>query len=190
MKLWAIALTSCTTTASALAMHGGTPGESFPRFPTAATKPAAVMVAQLRALRDGDIPKTYELFSRARKLQLEESSRRDMRERTNPARVHKTVRAVLEHNCPGLIGHKTCEIVASLGNPEPEGGLLPIWRYRVKIDGSRHYLVTLTRQSDWDGGDPRDRDGFERCWFVWTIEADDDRGGNVKAPTSPVPVLA
>ena len=39
---------------------------------------------------------------------------------------------------------------------------------------ARLFTFTLTRQSGYDGGDPRDEDGFERCWFVGTIQPDDD----------------
>ena len=85
----------------------------------------------------------------------------------------------------GLLGHGEAEIVASLGDPEPEGGLLPKWNYRVRVDG-RFFVFTLTRQSDFDGGDPRDRDGFERCWFVWSVQP--DNGGNVRAESqAPIP---
>eukprot|EP00964_Phaeocystis_antarctica_P063491 scaffold38126_cov48-Phaeocystis_antarctica.AAC.2 len=34
--------------------------------------------------------------------------------------------------------------------------MLPTWLCRVKV-GSADYMFKLTRQSDFDGGDPRDR---------------------------------
>ena len=95
----------------------------------------------------------------------------------------------LRRECSGLLGHRTAEVVGSLSDPSPQEGMLPTWLCRVKV-GSADYMFKLTRQSDFDGGDPRDRDGFERCWFVWTIVPDDDRGGNVRAPSAPTPVLA
>ena len=61
-------------------------------------------------------------------------------------------------------------------------GLLPKWTFRVRVDGFRPYMLTLTRQSEFDGGDPRDKDGNERCWLVWQIKADSDGGSKVEAP--------
>ena len=86
------------------------------------------------------------------------------------------------NDAPGLLGHASSEIVASLGDPEPPSGLLPKWTFRVRVDGFRHYMLTLTRQSEFDGGDPRDKDGNERCWLVWQIKADSDGGSKVEAP--------
>ena len=44
-------------------------------------------------------------------------------------------------------------------------------------------------QSEFDGGDPRDNDGFERCWLVWEIKRERRGGGGVaqEAPPEPIP---
>ena len=156
------------------------------RFPTPATHPMEVTLAQLSALRTENISRTFGLFSRARRLLIEDDARRDMRQKIGPDAVHAARTDMLGRGCPGLMGHECAEIVNSLGDPDPERGLLPKWTFRVKVDGGeRHFLFTLTRQSDFDGGDPRDHDGFEKCWFVWTIAPDDDRGGDRAAADAP-----
>ena len=163
-------------------------------FPVPETPPSEVLTAQLDALKGGDIPRVFKLFSRARRLAIEENSRRDVREfNVNPERVHAEVASMLVADCPGLLGHREAEVVASLGDPEPQKGLLPRWVFRVKVDGirsgtrgyddvTRYFVFILTRQSDFDGGDPRDKDGFERCWFVWSIRPDNG-GGNARVET-------
>ena len=83
------------------------------------------------------------------------------------------------------------EVSRSLGDPEPAPGLLPTWTFRVRIDGSKYFVFRLTRQSDYDPkGDVRDNDGFERCWFVWSIQPDDGGNARVEAPgPAAVPAL-
>jgi hypothetical protein len=158
------------------------------------TPPSEVLESQLQALRMGDIPCVYRLFSRARKLIFEDGCRMDLRDaRVKPERIHSAVATVLVSNCPGLLGHQSSEVVASLCDPAPEPGLLPKMTFRVKVrtsmDLNRYYFFTLTRQSPFDGGDPRDCDGFERCWFVWSITLDDDRGGSERLEEAPTPTL-
>jgi hypothetical protein len=159
------------------------------RFPSPATPPADVLVAQLKALRTRDLPQTFRLFSRARRLAIEEGTRRDMRESNlEPDRVYAAMLGMLKLDCPGLIGHATSEIVGSLGDPEPQRGCLPRWICRVKVDdGAQNFVFTLTRQSAFDGGDRRDCDGFERCWFVWSIKPEGGGGGNDRAETPSKP---
>lgn len=149
------------------------------RFPTPRTQPVEVVEAQLCALQSVNIPRTFQLFSRARRLEIEEVTRRDMREKVRPERVYSTLVEMLTRECPGLVGHQSSKIVGSLGDPNPRKGLLPKWVYRVNVDDSHHFVFTLTRQSRYDGGDPRDCDGFESCWFIWSITPEDD-GGNIR----------
>mmetsp|Transcript_11987 Transcript_11987/g.22460 ORF Transcript_11987/g.22460 Transcript_11987/m.22460 type:complete len:528 (+) Transcript_11987:60-1643(+) len=163
-------------------------------FPVPDTSPKEVVVAQLEALRRGDIQRVFKLFSRARRLAIEEGVRIDERERNlPPERVHSALALWLRRNCPGLIAHRSFDIVASLEDPFPQPGHLQKWTYRVKVnEGEQHFIFTLTRQSDFDGGDRRDYDGFECCWFVWQIKLDD---GDSNPETDPnpsdrVPVLA
>ncbi|KAL1530163.1 hypothetical protein AB1Y20_001079 [Prymnesium parvum] len=174
----------------ALATSGAAAFDAAFRFPTPQTQPAEVVLAQLKALRKANIPQTYHLFSRARRLEIDEGARRDMREKVRPERAYAVLVEMLTRDCPGLVGHRSSEIVGSLGDPEPQQGLLPKWVYRVNVDDTRHFVFTLTRQSRYDGGDPRDYDGFEGCWFVWTITPEDD-GGSLRedalAPDSPIP---
>ena len=49
------------------------------KFPSRATPPGDVVVAQLDALRRNDVARTYELFSRARRLAIDEAARGDAR---------------------------------------------------------------------------------------------------------------
>ena len=98
--------------------------------------------------------------------------------KTNPDKVHATLRMMIAHNCPGLLGHRSHTVLASLGDPEPARGRLPTWVYRVKLDGGQTFIFKLTRQSDAAEQQPFDLDGFERCWFVWSVKPDDDRGGD------------
>jgi len=165
----------------------------YSRFPTAETAPAEVLERQLDALRHGDLDSIFQLFSRARRFELEESARRDLRERNPPReRVFLALAELLANSCPGLISHSSATVVACLGDPCPKRGLLPQWSARVRVETAtgvqRTYTFTLTRQSDYDGGDRRDYDGYEGCWFVWTIKYDDSDGGSavdgVSAPPS------
>jgi len=129
---------------------------------------------------------TFRLFSRARRLGIQDAARRDVRESKLPAeRVHAAVAEMLLRSCPGLIGHSSAQIVSSLGDSDPGGGLLPRWSFRVKVDSS-HFIFTLTRQSAFDGSDPRDQDGYEKCWFVWSIALDGD-GGSAALEGTPTP---
>ena len=52
---------------------------------TRETAPLAVVMAQLQAIREHDLPHAYSLFSRARRLAIEESAKRDMREQNVPS---------------------------------------------------------------------------------------------------------
>ena len=73
-------------------------------FPTADTPPSAVLAAQLEALRAGSVPRTFSLFSRARRLQIEEAARRDVREFTvQPERVHTYLSTLLITSLSGLL---------------------------------------------------------------------------------------
>ena len=154
-------------------------GSPNTRFPSRTTHPMEVAQAELSALRAADLPEAYRLLSRARRLAIDEAARRDVREfHLKPELAHAALGEILKRDAPGLLGHASSEIVASLGDPEPPSGLLPKWTFRVRVDGSRTYVFTLTRQSAFDGGDPRDDDGFASCWFVWSIQADDGGGGS------------
>ena len=158
-------------------------GSPNTRFPSRTTHPMEVAQAELSALRAADLPEAYRLLSRARRLAIDEAARRDVREfHLKPELAHAALGEILKRDAPGLLGHASSEIVASLGDPEPPSGLLPKWTFRVRVDGFRHYMLTLTRQSEFDGGDPRDKDGNERCWLVWQIKADSDGGSKVEAP--------
>ena len=142
---------------------------------TAATPPDKVLAALLDALQAEDVPATFDLLSRARRMEIEELARSDMRATATPQRVHSTLLTDLTCNCPGLLGHEHAEVVASLGDPEPPRGRLAMWWYRLNVDG-RKFAFQLSRQSKADPkGDPRDMDGFEECWFAWKIWLEDDR---------------
>lgn len=154
-------------------------------FPTPETTPAEVISAQLDALRTGDLGSVYNLLSRARRFSIQETIRRDLRERhPPPERVYDSLKTTLSLDVPGLIGHQTAEIVASLSDPAPPRGRLKKWTFRVRVDEARHYIFVLTQQSAYDGGDPRDYDGFEQCWFVWNIVSDDG-GGSPDSESAP-----
>lgn len=158
-------------------------------FPTSSTTPSEVLEAQLCALQDNDLMMTYQLFSRARRLVIDDAARIDMRQTNLPKeRIVGVVQQLLDTECPDLVDHAHHTIVSAAEDPLPEKGRLPTTVCRVGVQqGSlssssassrqKYYLVTLTRQSMYDGGDPRDEDGFERCWFVWSIQLEDGGGG-------------
>jgi len=159
------------------------------QFPTQATTPADVLNAQLFAFQASNMTQTYGLFSRSRRLFIEESTRRDVRESHIPQnRINACVRSILEKNCPGLIGHKNARILSIVGDPNPPKRMLKTKMCRVQIDNGRYFIFTMTRQSPFDGGDPRDNDGYEKCWFVWKIvmedkgNGDDDYNENIPSP--------
>ena len=56
-----------------------------PQFPTVDTRPVDVVRAQLEALRTCELPRVFALFSRARRLLITESAKRDMRTSGTPA---------------------------------------------------------------------------------------------------------
>jgi len=162
-------------------------GRRAARFPSPETTPAEMLTTMLDALRSGDMPHIFSLLSRAKRYQIEEAARRDAREAHPPAeRMHAMLATMLFFDCPGLVGHESAEVVASLGDPCPARGL-PQWSFSVRVDGSRSYVFTLTQQSDFDGGDPLDDDGFARCWFVWSIQAVGGGGSVPVKARDPVP---
>lgn len=167
--------------------------QSLPRmdakkqFPTTETSPAEVLEAQLEALQDGDMETTYHLFSRARRFFIDDAARRDVREqRPGPERVFETIRTQLNQECPGLIEHQLHKVLAVVEDPSLPKGRLPTRTCRVRVD-TKYFIFTLTRQSGFDGGDPRDNDVYGRCWFVWTIRPEDKRGRNRESPKQPAP---
>lgn len=162
------------------------------QFPVQTTTPTEVVEAQLTALMAGDLWTTYRLFSRSRRLALEEAARTDMRQtHVPPARITAAVRRALwDDGGRPLVGHDRHRILAVATDPCPERGRLlrTVCRVGIWNDGRRrHYLVTLTRQSGYDGGDPRDEDGFERCWFVLAIQREDGGGGEEPEDGTPPP---
>ena len=81
------------------------------KFPSRATPPAEVVVGQLDALRRNDIAKTYELFSRARRLAIDEAARGDARHyEVSREVVLEKLAIALRESCPGLLGHDRSEI--------------------------------------------------------------------------------
>merc|ERR1712039_21178 len=90
-------------------------------------------------------------------------------------------------DCSCLLHHRCYEVLTVLTDPAPKKGLLPKCVCRLRVNGGeRYFICTLTRQSAFDGGDPRDCDGFERCWFVWTIAPDDPgRDFSIERVTAP-----
>jgi len=186
----------------------GAEGEAR-RFPSPETPPAEVLESQLEALRGGDLPGVYHLFSRARKLEIDTVARKDTREsEPSPRRREQAVVAFLRYRgSDSLLPPSPCDdndnknknknknnnnnnnnntedddnrynyqILSLLGDPNPGRGRLSTRLARIKAN-SAYYMVTLTRQSDWDGkGDPRDCDSYERCWFVWDIRREESGG--------------
>lgn len=140
------------------------------QFPTQTTTPTEVLHAQLSAFQASNMTQIYDLFSRSRRLSIQDSTRRDVREFHIPQnRIHASLRMILERDCPGLIGHKYARVLSVVGDPNPPKRLLKTRICRVQIDNGRYFVFTMTRQSPFDGGDPRDNDGYEKCWFVWKI---------------------
>ena len=179
--------------------------ERNPDFPTADTLPADVVRAQLAALAARDLPAVYALFSRARRSVLEQTGRAQS-SRPPAATLFSLLNASLEATCPGLLGHSHAEITAALtlhieSEARGAGRRLPRWRCRVRLtpdaralddDALRlptHYTFTLTRQHDpppppeeaLRAPDVRNLarfDGFEGCWFVWSIQPDGNGGSD------------
>ena len=172
--------------------------DSVTKFPTSATPPLDVAMAQLDALRDADIEKVYSLFSRARRAIFADYGR--AQSCPPPPRVlHRRVRAALRESCPGLLGHSSATILSALQLEEKNKGRLPHWRCRVRVHADPetgqpggYYAMTLVRQHDPPppvrerstptmAMDPRNADrfdGFEGCWFVWSIVPDNGGGGD------------
>jgi len=151
------------------------------------TSPSEVLEAQLVALQEGDMEGTYRLFSRARRSFIDDAARRDVREhRPTLDRVCETVRTQLTNECPGLLEHSLHKILAVVGDPNAPKGRLATRICRVRVD-TKYFIFTLTQQSGFDGGDPRDEDGFSKCWFVWAIQPEDKKGGDDDEHTLPSP---
>ena len=167
------------------------------QFPSRATPPVDVVVAQLDALRQNDVARTFELFSRARRLAIEEAARSDARHfQVKRQVVLEKLETALRESCPGLLGHNRYEISSSLAISEYDGVHLPQWRCRVRCSAgskTRAFLFHCTRQSDpppptieFDTRFEKSRaiDGNEACWFVWKIEPDE---GGRAAVVEPAP---
>ena len=166
------------------------------KFPSRATPPAEIVVEQLEALRRNDVARTNELFSRARRLAIDEAARGDARHyEVSREVVLEKLEIALRESCPGLLGHDRYEISSSLAIREYDGIHLPQWRCRVRCrtgSRTRAFIFHCTRQSDpppptIDFDDRFDKsrliDGFEGCWFVWRIEP--ERGGVAVAANAP-----
>lgn len=140
------------------------------QFPTQTTTPTEVLRAQLSAFQASNMTQIYDLFSRSRRLSIQDSARRDVREFHIPqSRIHASLRTILERDCADLVGHKYARVLSVVGDPSPPKRMLKTRICRVQIDNGRYFVFTMTRQSPFDGGDPRDNDGYEKCWFVWKI---------------------
>jgi len=150
------------------------------QFPARETSPTQVLEAHLEACKNGELDAVYHLFSRARKLEIDNAARKDTRESEPcPERKQAALVAFLaSRQSESLLEHQgSYQILSLVGDPFPSKGRLPTRVARVKVDAG-YFVVTLTRQSGWDGkGDPRDCDGYEKCWFVWDIQRDNG-GGN------------
>ena len=113
--------------------------------------------------------------------------------------LRRRVRAALRESCPGLLGHSSATILSALQLEEKNKGRLPHWRCRVRVHADPetgqpggYYAMTLVRQHDPPppvrerstptmAMDPRNADrfdGFEGCWFVWSIVPDNGGGGD------------
>ena len=168
------------------------------QFPCRATPPPEVLAAQLAALRAGDMARTFALFSRARRLAIEESAATDARMLPPRDVVLAKLEAGLRADCPGLVDHDDAEVLSSLAVSSYDGVRLPRWTCRARVRRgarTRTFRFTLTRQSDPPPptieineacDKSRNIDGFEGCWFVWSIAPDD--GGVLAAVAAPRPV--
>ena len=100
--LWPLVILS----GSAIALSTTATKETV-KFPSRATPPADVVVAQLEALRQNDVARTFELSSRARRLAIEEASRSDARHfQVKREVVLEKLETALRESCPGLLGHR------------------------------------------------------------------------------------
>ena len=164
-----------------------------PQFPTASTPPTAVVEAQLAALRARDFPQIYSLFSRARRAIFAEQGRAQGSGAAPPPDVlYRRVEAALP---AGLLAHESSTILSALTLNERENGRLPRFACRCSIvpaPGERpeRFVFTLMRQHT-EPPPPREAttptlaqdarnagrfDGFDGCWFVWSIARDSDGG--------------
>ena len=145
--LWPLVILS----GSAIALSTTATKETV-KFPSRATPPADVVVAQLEALRQNDVARTFELSSRARRLAIEEASRSDARHfQVKREVVLEKLETALRESCPGLLGHDRYEISSSLAISEYDGVHLPQWRCRVRCctgSKTRAFLFHCARQSD------------------------------------------
>ena len=170
-------------------------------FPSPNTPPATVVQSQLEALAELDLPTAFHLFSRYRRLQIEEASRRDAPDlsveiadaRTNNVEcndVYDKMRNILLDACPDLVGHTRSEIVSALPLGG-EDGRLKRWRCKVKVRRrfEREYLFTLTQQTSGSCEYELASDSwaefdecpvFEGCWLVNEIVLDGGVGEEVR----------
>lgn len=119
----------------------------------------------------------YRLFSRARRSFIDDVARLDVREsKPTPERIETTVLDMLDKECPGLVQHQLHRIMAVVADPSLPKGRLPTKVCRVRVD-TKYFVFTLTRQSPYDGVDPRDDDGGSLCWFVWSIQPEEKKRG-------------
>ena len=132
------------------------------------------------ATLEHDLETAFTLFSRARRLLIQDSLRRDAREvRISQLQVNAQVLNTLDiWDCKSLVGHSSSQILSVIADPIPPQGRLLKRICRVRLDDHRYYIFTLTRQSRFDGGDPQDCDGYEECWFIWSINP--EKGGKSK----------
>lgn len=175
--------TGLTSSISDSSSNDNNPKSREIQFPTKGNSPNEVLIAQLEALHQKDMDATFNLFSRARRGLLEDVTRRSPREyKVDRERLYKIARKFLDQCCPSLVGHKSSRILSIVGDPNPQPGRLHNRICRVQVD-SKYFIFVLTRQSAYDGGDPRDNDGFGQCWFVWSITPEE--GGIRKKSKKP-----
>ena len=99
----------------------------------------------------------------------------------------------------GLLAHESSTILSALSLNERENGRLPRFACRVRCDG-RNFVFTLQRQHDppppereaalarrdsscgvtmaHDARNAGRFDGYDGCWFVWSIAADGGGDGD------------
>ena len=168
-----------------------------PQFPTADTPPTDGVNAQLSALRSRDLPQVYHLFSRARRAIFAEQGRaQGSGAAPPPAVLHRRMESALP---AGLLNHESSTILSALSLNERENGRLPRFACRVRCDG-RNFVFTLQRQHDppppereaalarrdsscgvtmaHDARNAGRFDGYDGCWFVWSIAADGGGDGD------------